>query len=166
MVGTESKDKVCSIYLHTVHFLFMLPRRSQTGHYHWFVEYLYPMGKAQFWNQSIGSQSIWVYCNGCNGMASSITQKKYDIIVCDPPTLVTVKMDGVFDVQRDHVKMISPMLQPVKGRWKVIFFNQFQQIQTALRRLLTIEIKDLTSHHPIRLWRKLEKKVLSHSKSD
>ncbi|MFN8319388.1 MAG: class I SAM-dependent methyltransferase [Saprospiraceae bacterium] len=95
-------------------------------------------------------------------------KEKYDIIVCDPPTFSnSKKMDGVFDVQRDHVKMISQCCSLLKVDGKLYFSTNFSKFKLRSEELLDYRIKDLTrATTPFDFEGKLERKCYLIQKSD
>jgi 23S rRNA (cytosine1962-C5)-methyltransferase len=71
--------------------------------------------------------------------------ERYDIIVCDPPTFSnSKKMDGVFDVQRDHIKMITLCCSLLNEGGKLYFSTNFSKFKLRSDELLSYQIKDIT----------------------
>ncbi len=70
---------------------------------------------------------------------------RYDIIVCDPPTFSnSKKMDGIFDVQRDHVFMIQLCSALLKEGEKIYFSTNFTKFKLREEELASLLIKDIT----------------------
>ncbi|RIY38466.1 bifunctional 23S rRNA (guanine(2069)-N(7))-methyltransferase RlmK/23S rRNA (guanine(2445)-N(2))-methyltransferase RlmL [Psittacicella gerlachiana] len=71
----------------------------------------------------------------------------YDLIFCDPPTFSNSKrMEGTFDVQRDHVQLISKIANLLKAQGSLVFCNNkrgFKLDQQALV-ALGLEVTDIT----------------------
>lgn len=63
------------------------------------------------------------------------TKPRFDVIVLDPPTFSnSKKMDGTFDVQRDHGELIGRCLKLLTPDGVLVFSNNYQKFQltTAL----------------------------------
>lgn len=55
---------------------------------------------------------------------------EYDLIFIDPPTFSNSKrMDGVFDVQRDHVKLLDCAMQRLSNDGVLYFSNNFRRFE-------------------------------------
>ncbi|HRG20022.1 MAG TPA: class I SAM-dependent methyltransferase [Saprospiraceae bacterium] len=69
----------------------------------------------------------------------------YDLIVCDPPTFSnSKKMDGIFDVQRDHVKLINQCLAILNPGGRLYFSTNFTKFRIKTEELNSSLIKDIT----------------------
>lgn len=69
----------------------------------------------------------------------------YDLIVFDPPTFSnSKKMDGIFDVQKDHVKLINQCLAILKPGGHLYFSTNFTKFRIKAEELKTSLIKDIT----------------------
>lgn len=69
----------------------------------------------------------------------------YDIIVCDPPTFSnSKKMDGIFDVQRDHVNLIRLCVRLLSESGKLYFSTNFSKFRLRDEELADLKIKDIT----------------------
>lgn len=69
----------------------------------------------------------------------------YDLIVCDPPTFSnSKKMDGIFDVQRDHVKLINQCLSILNSGGRLYFSTNFTKFRIKTEELNSKLIKDIT----------------------
>jgi 23S rRNA G2069 N7-methylase RlmK/C1962 C5-methylase RlmI len=56
--------------------------------------------------------------------------ERYDLIVCDPPTFSnSKKMEGVFDVQKDHPWLIETCVKLLSKRGAMIFSNNFRKFK-------------------------------------
>ena len=66
----------------------------------------------------------------------------YDLIFIDPPTFSNRKCDNnVFDVQRDHLKLITLAAEHLKKDGQIIFSNNYRRfkLDQALEELFSIE---------------------------
>ncbi|MFC6276189.1 bifunctional 23S rRNA (guanine(2069)-N(7))-methyltransferase RlmK/23S rRNA (guanine(2445)-N(2))-methyltransferase RlmL [Psittacicella hinzii] len=73
--------------------------------------------------------------------------RAYDLIFCDPPTFSNSKrMEGTFDVQRDHVSLISKINQLLAPGGTLIFCNNKRgfKLDTAALEQLGLQITDIT----------------------
>ena len=72
-------------------------------------------------------------------------KEQYDIIICDPPTFSnSKKMEGVFDIQRDHPWMINQMLRLLSRNGIIVFSNNFRKFKLEERELHSKYIDDIT----------------------
>lgn len=70
---------------------------------------------------------------------------EYDIIVCDPPTFSnSKKMEGILDVQRDHVNLIKSCVRLLNKNGKLYFSTNFSKFKLRLEELADLKIKDIT----------------------
>lgn len=69
----------------------------------------------------------------------------YDIIVLDPPTFSNSnKMEGIFDVQKDHPWMINQCLRLLSRDGILVFSNNFRKFRLDERELRTRYIDDIS----------------------
>jgi 23S rRNA (cytosine1962-C5)-methyltransferase len=72
-------------------------------------------------------------------------QQKYDIIVLDPPSFSNSKrMDGTFDVQRDHLGLIDLCMNRLADNGKLYFSNNFRKFKMDNSVLEKYLVKDIT----------------------
>jgi len=70
---------------------------------------------------------------------------KYDLIFLDPPTFSNSKrMDGVLDLQRDHVDLIKNTAKLLKKDGTIFFSNNFRNFKMDLESLSQFNIKNIT----------------------
>ncbi len=70
----------------------------------------------------------------------------YDIIVCDPPTFSNSKrMEGTFDVQRDHVWLLKQMKRLLTPGGKLYFSNNYRGFKLAEDEISGLFVQDITS---------------------
>ena len=70
----------------------------------------------------------------------------YDLIFMDPPTFSNSKrMDGVLDVQRDHVGLVKLAMKLLKPGGVLIFSNNYRRFQIDREALAAFDIQDITS---------------------
>ena len=69
----------------------------------------------------------------------------FDIIVLDPPTFSNSKrMEGILDVQRDHVTLINDCLRCLKPGGSLYFSTNFTNFCLDANRIKAAEIRDIT----------------------
>jgi 23S rRNA (cytosine1962-C5)-methyltransferase len=77
---------------------------------------------------------------------AGVPRDRYDIIVCDPPTFSNSKrMDGEWDVQRDHVKLLKQLLKIVTDGGSIYFSNNYKGFQLDRDAIPASVIKDITA---------------------
>lgn len=70
---------------------------------------------------------------------------QYDLIFLDPPTFSnSKKMQGVFDVQRDHAALIELAMKRLEPGGKLLFSNNFKRFKLDSRLMEHFVVKDLT----------------------
>ncbi len=71
--------------------------------------------------------------------------RRYDLIFIDPPTYSRSKrMNGDFDVQRDHVRLLSLAAELLEPGGTIIFSNNYTRFRLDAQALARFEIRDLT----------------------
>ncbi len=71
--------------------------------------------------------------------------KRYDIIFMDPPSFSNSKrMDGVLDVQRDHVELIRQCMAILRPGGKLIFSNNYKRFKIERDALNEFDILDVS----------------------
>ena len=71
--------------------------------------------------------------------------KRFDLIFLDPPTFSNSKrMDGVLDVQRDHVGMIRRSMSLLRESGRLVFSTNFTRFKLDLAALPELRIEDMT----------------------
>ncbi|OLY92240.1 23S rRNA (cytosine1962-C5)-methyltransferase [Cnuella takakiae] len=69
----------------------------------------------------------------------------FDLIVMDPPTFSNSKrMDGVLDIQRDHVQLISDCLRLLAPGGMLYFSTNFTKFKLAEDGIAASQIRDIT----------------------
>lgn len=69
----------------------------------------------------------------------------YDIIVCDPPTFSNSKrMEGNFDVQRDHVYLLKKLLKGLTETGRIYFSNNYRNFAIERDSIPAVTVKDIT----------------------
>ncbi|MEI8280618.1 MAG: class I SAM-dependent methyltransferase, partial [Bacteroidota bacterium] len=70
----------------------------------------------------------------------------FDLIICDPPTFSNSKrMDGEFDVQRDHVALLKQLLKVTNDGGSIYFSNNYRNFVLDKEHIATPYIKDITA---------------------
>jgi 23S rRNA (cytosine1962-C5)-methyltransferase len=76
----------------------------------------------------------------------SVPKDRYDLIVCDPPTFSNSKrMEGEWDVQRDHVMLLKTLLKIVTDGGKIYFSNNYRGFVMDRDAIPATVVKDITS---------------------
>jgi 23S rRNA (guanine2445-N2)-methyltransferase / 23S rRNA (guanine2069-N7)-methyltransferase len=71
---------------------------------------------------------------------------RFDLIFVDPPTFSNSKrMDGVLDVQRDHVGMIRRSLKLLRPAGRLVFSTNYTRFKLDLRELADLAIEDISA---------------------
>jgi 23S rRNA (guanine2445-N2)-methyltransferase / 23S rRNA (guanine2069-N7)-methyltransferase len=71
---------------------------------------------------------------------------RFDLIFVDPPTFSNSKrMEGVLDVQRDHVGMIRRSLKLLRPGGRVVFSTNYTRFKLDSEALADLEIEDITA---------------------
>jgi 23S rRNA (guanine2445-N2)-methyltransferase / 23S rRNA (guanine2069-N7)-methyltransferase len=98
--------------------------------------------------------------NGCGGGAHELCRAdclawleqqeprgpRFDLIFLDPPTFSNSKrMDGVLDVQRDHVGMIRRSLKLLKAGGRLIFSTNYTRFKLDAEALRDLKIEDMSA---------------------
>ena len=78
-------------------------------------------------------------------LLSTIPDKRYDLIILDPPTFSNSKrMEEELDVQRDHVMLIRECLRILTPGGLLYFSNNYTRFQLDGAAIQVAEIKDIT----------------------
>jgi 23S rRNA (cytosine1962-C5)-methyltransferase len=73
------------------------------------------------------------------------TKERWDLIVVDPPTFSNSKrMEGVLDIQRDHVYLLNQVLARTAPGGVVYFSNNFRRFKLDAANIRTPYIEDIT----------------------
>jgi 23S rRNA (guanine2445-N2)-methyltransferase / 23S rRNA (guanine2069-N7)-methyltransferase len=71
---------------------------------------------------------------------------RFDLIFLDPPTFSNSKrMDGVLDVQRDHVGMIRRSLKLLRPDGRLVFSTNFTRFKLDTEALADLAIEDISA---------------------
>jgi 23S rRNA (guanine2445-N2)-methyltransferase / 23S rRNA (guanine2069-N7)-methyltransferase len=71
---------------------------------------------------------------------------RFDLIFVDPPTFSNSKrMDGVLDVQRDHVGMIRRSLKLLRPGGRLVFSTNYTRFKLDAEALADLSVEDLTA---------------------
>lgn len=72
-------------------------------------------------------------------------KEKFDLIIFDPPTFSnSKKMEGVFDVQRDHVEMINTLLKLLDNEGILYFSTNFTKFKMEEAAIKAFKIENIT----------------------
>lgn len=76
---------------------------------------------------------------------TNLESNSYDIIVCDPPTFSNSKrMEGTFDVQRDHVWLLNELKRILTIGGKLYFSNNYRGFKLDEDNIKGMMITDIT----------------------
>jgi len=71
---------------------------------------------------------------------------RFDLIFLDPPTFSNSKrMDGVLDVQRDHVGMIRRTMKLLRPTGRLVFSTNFTRFKLDAAALVDLSVEDITA---------------------
>ena len=74
-----------------------------------------------------------------------VADNSFDVIILDPPTFSNSKrMDGILDIQRDHVKLINECLRILKNEGKIYFSTNYKGFKLDKTSINSAAIKDIT----------------------
>ncbi|WPA93257.1 bifunctional 23S rRNA (guanine(2069)-N(7))-methyltransferase RlmK/23S rRNA (guanine(2445)-N(2))-methyltransferase RlmL [Providencia zhijiangensis] len=91
-------------------------------------------------NQLTGRQHRLMQADCLNWLAN--TDEQFDLIFIDPPTFSNSKrMDGTFDVQRDHVQLITHLKRMLRRGGTVMFSNNKRGFKMDLEALTVLGLK-------------------------
>jgi len=75
-----------------------------------------------------------------------VPRERYDLIICDPPTFSNSKrMEGEWDVQRDHVALLKSLLRILTEGGKIYFSNNYRGFQLDRDSIPASTVKDITA---------------------
>jgi 23S rRNA (guanine2445-N2)-methyltransferase / 23S rRNA (guanine2069-N7)-methyltransferase len=78
--------------------------------------------------------------------SQSVWGPRFDLIFVDPPTFSNSKrMEGVLDVQRDHVGMIRRSLKLLRPGGRLVFSTNFMRFKLDTEALAGLAIEDITA---------------------
>ena len=71
---------------------------------------------------------------------------RFDLIFVDPPTFSNSKrMEGVLDVQRDHVGMIRRSMKLLRPAGRLVFSTNYTRFKLDAQALADLSIEDISS---------------------
>jgi 23S rRNA (guanine2445-N2)-methyltransferase / 23S rRNA (guanine2069-N7)-methyltransferase len=71
---------------------------------------------------------------------------QYDLIFLDPPTFSnSKKMDTVFDVQKDHIKLIDNSMLLLSPNGSLIFSNNFRNFSMSSKIIENYHVENITN---------------------
>jgi 23S rRNA (cytosine1962-C5)-methyltransferase len=72
-------------------------------------------------------------------------KESYDVIIMDPPTFSNSKrMEGMLDIQRDHVELINDCLAVLSPGGVLYFSTNYRKFNLDVNHLNSSEVKDIT----------------------
>lgn len=84
--------------------------------------------------------TLWIPAGGGEG-----GRRRWDVIFLDPPTFSTSKkMEGTFDVQRDHVALLRATARLLAPGGVLLFSNNFRRFRLDAKALPGLAIEDVT----------------------
>lgn len=70
---------------------------------------------------------------------------KFDVIIMDPPTFSNSKrMEGVLDIQRDHVELVNNCMKVLNEEGVLFFSTNYTKFQIDVSTIKAKEVKDIT----------------------
>ena len=69
----------------------------------------------------------------------------YDLIYVDPPTFSNSKRADDFDVQRDHVRLLTGCAQRLAPGGMILFSNNFRRFQLDTAGLEGLSVRDISA---------------------
>jgi len=75
----------------------------------------------------------------------TVPENYFDIIILDPPTFSNSKrMEDIFDIQRDHVRLINDCLRILRSNGKIYFSTNYKRFVFDTASIQSSLIKDIT----------------------
>ena len=92
-----------------------------------------------------GDRHIFVHANCLEWLDEVVRQpKRYGLIFLDPPSFSTSKrMEGTFDIQRDHVALLARTAKLLEREGVLIFSNNLRRFKMDRDALGGLEIEDI-----------------------
>ncbi len=76
-----------------------------------------------------------------------VDENKFDLIVLDPPSFSNSKrMEDTFDVQRDHSKLIHPLMKALRPGGILYFSNNFRKFKLDSEIFESYNVRDITTY--------------------
>ena len=77
--------------------------------------------------------------------AGASTRRRWDVIFLDPPTFSTSKkMEGTFDVQRDHVPLVRSTAKLLEDGGVLLFSNNLRRFKLDAGAMPELSVEDIT----------------------
>jgi 23S rRNA (guanine2445-N2)-methyltransferase / 23S rRNA (guanine2069-N7)-methyltransferase len=96
-------------------------------------------------NGFTGEQYEYVQANCLEWLDTAAGSRRYGLIFLDPPSFSTSKrMDGTFDVQRDHVALLNKTLKLLEPDGMLIFSNNLRSFKLDYDSFSGFAIKDIS----------------------
>ena len=97
-------------------------------------------------NGLAGEQHRFIRANCLEWLqAASQEKQRYDLIFLDPPTFSnSSRMEGVFDIQRDHVSLIQMASHLLKEGGRIIFSTNRRDFRMAEQELDGLKLEDIS----------------------
>ena len=96
-------------------------------------------------NGFAGAQHEYVQANCLEWLDTAAGKRRYGLIFLDPPSFSTSKrMQGTFDVQRDHVALLKKTLKLLEAGGVLIFSNNLRSFKLDYEALEDLTIKDIS----------------------
>ena len=98
-------------------------------------------------NELDGEQHRFIRANCLEWLqAAQQEAERFDLIFLDPPTFSnSSRMEGVFDVQRDHVSLIQMAANLLKPGGQLIFSTNRRDFKMALDVMEGLSLKDISA---------------------
>ncbi|HHC71492.1 MAG TPA: bifunctional 23S rRNA (guanine(2069)-N(7))-methyltransferase RlmK/23S rRNA (guanine(2445)-N(2))-methyltransferase RlmL [Thiotrichales bacterium] len=107
--------------------------------------YLEWAGRNMALNGFTGAEHRRVRADCLQWLRESDDRERYDLIFLDPPSFSTSKrMQGTFDVQRDHVWLIRTAMRLLTPGGLLIFSNNLRRFEMDRDALAAFDLRDIT----------------------
>lgn len=94
-------------------------------------------------NGFVGNRHRLVQADACAFLQQD--QEQYDLIYVDPPTFSNSKRAEDFDVQRDHVRLLTLCAQRLATGGLILFSNNFRRFQLDTAALAGLDVREISA---------------------
>lgn len=92
-----------------------------------------------------GARHTFIQANCLEWLNKAANGKKYGLIFLDPPSFSSSKrMQGTFDIQRDHAALIRKTMRLLEPDGVLIFSNNLRRFKMDAKALSDLKIKDIS----------------------
>ena len=94
-------------------------------------------------NGFVGPRHRLVQADACAFLQQD--REQYDLIYVDPPTFSNSKRADDFDVQRDHVRLLTLCAQRLAPGGLILFSNNFRRFQLDSTALAGLDVREISA---------------------